>query len=252
MISNKLTFDNRIGHALSARLDLPSEENLKAIALFAHCFTCGKNLTSMSHISRRLTAAGIGVFRFDFTGLGESEGAFGDSNFSSNVSDLVDAAAYLTEHHQAPKLLIGHSLGGAAVLQATSQIASILAVSTIGAPCNPNHVLHLLQSAEAEIIAKGEAKVQLAGRPFCIKKQFLDNLEEQRMTETIRDLKRPLLILHSPLDSTVGIDNAAHIFTSARHPKSFVSLDQADHLLTNREDATYVGDLLAAWSARYV
>ncbi len=248
----KLEFTNRYGHDLSARLDLPDDGSFRGLALFAHCFTCGKNLKSMGYISRGLTERGIGVFRFDFTGLGESEGDFGDTNFSSNVTDLIDAAAFLANNYQSPTLLIGHSLGGAAVLQAAEHLPDIKTIITIGAPCNPEHVAHLFESAEEEILEKGEAKVLLAGRPFCIKKQFLDDLEDQRMTEKIQGLKRPLLVLHSSIDNTVGIDNAAHIFTSARHPKSFISLDDADHLLTKKSDALYVGQLISAWSSIYL
>lgn len=252
MIFQKHTFQNDTGHTLSARFDLPDDEQPSAIALFAHCFTCGKNLKSMGHISQALTDAGIGVFRFDFTGLGESEGAFGDTNFTTNVSDLRAASDYLSNNFFAPTLLIGHSLGGAAVLQAASQLPNIQAIATVGAPCNPEHVTHLLQSARPEIEEKGEAEVLLAGRPFCIKKQFLDDLEDKRMTEIIQGLKRPLLVLHSPIDQTVGIENAAHIFTSARHPKSFISLNQADHLLSKKADARYVGNMLVAWSSQYI
>ena len=248
----KLEFKNRFGHDLSARLDIPEGGNFRALALFAHCFTCGKNLKSMGHISKGLTDQGIGVFRFDFTGLGESEGEFAETNFSSNVTDLVDAALFLKTQFQSPSIIIGHSLGGAAVLQAATHIETVNAIITIGAPCNPEHVSHLFASSEEEIIEKGEATVILAGRPFCIKKQFIDDLEDQRMTETIRRLKRPLLVLHSPIDNTVSIENAAHIFTSARHPKSFISLDNADHLLTKKKDAIYVGQLIATWSTNYL
>ncbi len=252
MLARKVRFPNSQGALLGARLDLPVDGRFHATALFAHCFTCTKNLKAVNHISRSLTRQGIAVFRFDFTGLGESEGDFADTNFSSNVDDLVAAAAYLEQQFQAPQILIGHSLGGAAVLQATSRIPATKAVVTIGAPCQPKHVSHLLQSSRSEIEAEGEARVLLAGRTFTIRKQFLDDLAEQRMTETIRNLDAALLVMHSPLDNTVGIENAAHIFQSARHPKSFVTLDQADHLLSNGADAQYAGTVLAAWAARYV
>lgn len=248
----KIKFQNHDGDKLGARLDLPSSGEPHAYALFAHCFTCSKNLRAVGHISRALTEAGIAVFRFDFTGLGESEGDFADTNFSSNIADLVAAADYLASQHRAPKLLIGHSLGGAAVLQAAGQIESAVAVATIGAPCSPEHVTHLLESKRDEIEAAGQAVVNLAGRQFTIKKQFLDDLEASRMQASIRTLKRALVIFHSPIDNTVGIENAAEIFKTAKHPKSFISLDQADHLLTNEGDARYVGEMIAAWVRRFL
>ncbi|MFQ5631509.1 MAG: alpha/beta fold hydrolase [bacterium] len=248
----KIHFENTSGERLAARLDFPADGKPKAFALFAHCFTCTKNLKAISHISKALTQAGIAVLRFDFTGLGESEGDFADTNFSSNVTDLVAAADFLTQQYAAPKILVGHSLGGAAVLQAAADIPSSVAVATIGAPCNPQHVTHLLESKRHEIESAGEAVVSLAGRQFKIKKQFLDDLEARNMTARIRNLKRALLIFHSPVDATVGIENAAHIFESAKHPKSFVSLDRADHLLSNASDSFYVGAVVAAWSRKYV
>ncbi len=248
----KLTFPNSEGQQLVARLDLPIDGRPLAYALFAHCFTCTKNLTAVGRISNGLTAQGIAVLRFDFTGLGESEGDFADTNFSSNVADLVKAADFLREHYGAPQLLIGHSLGGAAVLQAAHQIPECRAVATIGAPADPQHVTHLLQCSLEEIEETGEAQVLLAGRPFTIKKQFLDDLEQSKMQERIRTLKRALLVMHSPIDNTVGIDNAAQIFTAAKHPKSFISLDKADHLLSRERDARYVGAMLAAWAMNHV
>ncbi|MEM1270219.1 MAG: bifunctional alpha/beta hydrolase/OsmC family protein, partial [Bacteroidota bacterium] len=203
-------------------------------------------------ISRSLTEQGIAVLRFDFTGLGESEGDFADTNFSSNVADLVDAAEFLAEAYQAPRLLVGHSLGGAAVLRAAAELPDVRAVVTIGAPANPGHVRHLLSEGEEEIVANGEATVLLAGRPFRIKKQFLDDLEEASMKSVVSDLRRPLLIFHSPIDQTVGIENAAELYQSAHHPKSFVSLDQADHLLSKPADSMYIGAVLGAWAHRYV
>jgi putative redox protein len=248
----KLKFKNAAGEKLSARLDFPIDSRPLAYAIFAHCFTCTKNLKAISNISRALTREGIAVFRFDFTGLGESEGDFADTNFSSNVGDLIAAAEYLNSEFEAPRILIGHSLGGAAVLQAAANIPSSIAVATIGAPGDPGHVTKALADAREKIEAEGEAEVLLAGRPFKIKKQFLDDLEFTRMQETIRNLNRALLIFHSPLDATVGINNAAQIFQAARHPKSFVSLDKADHLLTNAEDSLYVGSVIAAWSQKYI
>jgi pimeloyl-ACP methyl ester carboxylesterase len=246
-----IIFTNRSGQSLSGRLDLP-EETPQAYALFAHCFTCSKNLKAVAHISKALNGEGIAVLRFDFTGLGESEGDFGDTNFSSNVSDLIDAANYLAQNHTAPRILIGHSLGGAAVLQAAAELKSVKAVVVIGTPAEPTHVKRALAGVEDEIEQKGEAEVDLSGRRFKIKKQFLDDLEKNKMAKIIRKLKRALLILHSPTDSVVGIDNAAKIFAAARHPKSFVSLDRADHLLSDSDDSRYAGKLIAVWAKRYL
>lgn len=247
-----ITFPNADGDDLSARLDLPDTGAPQAFVLFAHCFTCSKNLNAVGHISRALTRRGFGVFRFDFTGLGESEGDFSDTNFSSNVEDLVAAARYLEETRQAPSVLLGHSLGGAAVLQAAREIDAARAVATIGAPHDPEHVTHLLEDSVDDIERTGEARVALAGRTFTVKKQFLDDLGRTEMRDRIRSLDRALMILHSPVDQTVGIDNAARIFEDARHPKSFVSLDRSDHLLTREEDSRYVGIIVAAWASKYL
>ena len=252
MPSKKISFQNQHQDSIAARLDLPREGKPLAFALFAHCFTCSKNLKAVGHISRALTDRGFAVLRFDFTGLGESEGDFADTNFSSNISDLLAAAAYLKEHYEAPRLLIGHSLGGAAVLQAAQHLDEVVAVSTIGAPYDPSHVSHLFKSSAEEIKATGEAVVELAGRQFTIKKQFLDDLDSHQVDATIKALDRALLIFHSPIDQTVDVDNAAKIFLAARHPKSFVSLDRADHLLTDESDSRYVGEVLAAWAKKYV
>ncbi|MCS4201085.1 bifunctional alpha/beta hydrolase/OsmC family protein [Salinibacter ruber] len=248
----KIRFENADGNALAARLDRPDGESPCAFALFAHCFTCSKDLRAAGAISRALTRHGIAVLRFDFTGLGESEGEFADTNFSSNVEDLIAAADYLSEHYEAPRILVGHSLGGAAVLQAAQRLDSVQAVSTIGAPYDPEHVTQHLQDAVEDIEEKGEARVQLAGRTFTIRKQFLDDLAATKMETTIRTLGRALLIFHSPVDQTVGANNAAKIFQAAKHPKSFVSLDDADHLLTDRSDAEYLGVVLGAWAEKYV
>lgn len=248
----KLKLENQAGHKLGARLDLPVDDEPIAYALFAHCFTCTKNFKAVSNISQALTKEGIAVLRFDFTGLGESEGDFADTNFSSNVDDLVAAAEYMQEHLEAPKILIGHSLGGTAVLQAAARIPSAMALATIGSPCKPEHVAKLLNSSREIIEQEGEAEVLLAGRPFKIKKQFLDDLLQSDMKETLAKLGRPLLIFHSPIDNTVSIDNAADIFMSAKHPKSFVSLDKADHLLSNEADSRYVGSVIEAWAAKYI
>ena len=239
------------GHELAARLDLPAGEP-HAYALFAHCFTCSKESKAATFISQSLAAHGIAVLRFDFTGLGTSGGNFADSNFSSNVSELVVAANYLREHHGAPQLLIGHSLGGAAVLAAAHAIGEARAVVTIGAPYHPQHIERLLAGGREEILAAGEAKVNIGGRPFTIRRQFLLDLEKHDPAKSIGSLGKTLLILHSPRDSIVSIDNAADIFVAAKHPKSFVSLDSADHLLSRADDAAYAADVLAAWASRYL
>ncbi len=220
--------------------------------LFAHCFTCSKNLKAVVNVSRALTQAGLGVFRFDFTGLGESEGDFADTTFSSNVGDLVAAAEWMAREGRAPEILIGHSLGGAAVLCAAPRVSSARAVVTVGAPSDAAHVKHLLAESIDEIEAKGEAAVELAGRRFTIRREFLDDLDAARVREHIGGLKRALLVFHSPVDTQVGIDNAARIFEAAKHPKSFVSLDRADHLLTDEADSRYVGSVVAAWAQRYL
>lgn len=248
----KLEFNNERGEKLAARLDMPVEEHPSAYALFAHCFTCKKNLKAVGNISRALNQEGIAVLRFDFTGLGESEGDFADTNFSSNVDDLIAAADFLKQEFQAPKILIGHSLGGAAVLQAATRIDSAKAVATIGAPAEPTHVEKLLESSKEKIESEGEAQVTLAGRTFRIKKQFLDDLEHTKMQDAIQNLKRALLIFHSPVDNVVGIENAADIFKAAKHPKSFVSLDHTDHLLSDERDSQYVGRVIAAWAHKYL
>lgn len=249
----KVRFTNSRGESLSARLELPIDQKAFTYALFAHCFTCNKNLTAVRNISRSLTQKGIGVLRFDFTGLGESEGDFSDTNFSSNVQDLLDAAAYMEAEHGPVELMIGHSLGGAATLRAAGDVASCKAVVTIGAPAEPEHVGHLFQSSKEEIEANGEATVSIGGRPFKIKKQFVDDLmAHDDLYDRIRNLKRALLVMHSPIDTVVGVENAAKIYSAAWHPKSFVSLDNADHLMTNRADSRYVGNMIACWIEKYI
>jgi putative redox protein len=249
--SEKLSFTGAGGQELAARFDKP-QGRTHAVALFAHCFTCTKDIFAASRIAAGLASRGIAVLRFDFTGLGHSEGEFANTNFSSNVGDLVAAADHLRSHSEAPKIVIGHSLGGAAVLAAAGRIPEAVAVATIGAPADPGHVRHLFQAARPEIEAKGEAEVLLAGRPFTIKKQFLEDIEATRLEEAIAGLRKALLVFHAPRDTTVGIENAGRIFAAAKHPKSFVSLDDADHLLTRHEDATYVAEVLAAWAGRYL
>ena len=248
----KLEFKNNDGQVLSARLDYPVAGKPATYALFAHCFTCSKNIKAIAHITRALNREGIAVMRFDFTGLGESEGDFADTNFSSNVEDLITAAEFLKTNYKAPEILIGHSFGGAAVLQAATRIRSSKAVVSIAAPADPRHVAQSLGSATQIIASRGEADVNLAGRTFKLKKQFLDDLQFVNMKKTIQNLNRALLILHSPLDETVGIENAAQIFQAARHPKSFISLDTADHLLTEQADSLYAGAVISAWAAKYV
>ncbi|MEX2163683.1 MAG: alpha/beta fold hydrolase [Sulfuricaulis sp.] len=244
-------FPGALGDRLAARLDLPVTPPA-AFALFAHCFTCSKDSLAASRISAALTDNGLGVLRFDFTGLGASEGDFANTNFSSNVADLVAAASWLREHHQAPRILVGHSLGGAAVLAAAEQIPESAAVSTIGAPYDPAHVRRLLEGVTPEIEAAGAADVTIAGRKFRIKQQFLDDISSQNSNRYLAHLRKALLIFHSPRDTTVSIENAGMIFAAAKHPKSFISLDDADHLLTRKEDALYVASVLASWASRYV
>jgi len=248
----KIYFQNQDGAMLAAQLDLPNNGKPEAYALFAHCFTCSKNLKAISYISRSLVAEGIAVLRFDFTGLGESEGDFSDTNFSSNKDDLISAAEFLGKEYEPPKILIGHSLGGAAVLLAAERILSTKAVAVINAPSEPTHLIIHLESKREEIEEKGEAEISIAGRTFKIKKQLLEDLEQNHMEGKIRNLRKPLLILHSPTDNVVGIDNATRIFINAKHPKSFVSLDKADHLLSDQSDSLYAGSLIATWVKKYV
>jgi putative redox protein len=251
MIATRIQFPGSGGHQLAARLDAP-EGQVRAYALFAHCFTCGKDIFAASRIAQALAEHGIGVLRFDFTGLGASEGEFANTDFSSNVEDLVAAAAHLRQQYQAPALLIGHSLGGAAILASAERIPEAQAVVTIAAPSDPTHVTGLFRDHLEQIETAGEAEVQLAGRPFRIKRQFLLDAAEQQLTDKIARMRKALLVMHSPRDSTVDISNAFHIFTHAKHPKSFVSLDTADHLLTVKRDAVYAAKVIAAWSERYL
>lgn len=249
--SEKVVFAGTEGQNLAARLDSPEGAPL-GYALFAHCFTCSKDIFAASRIARGLAEEGIAVLRFDFTGLGASDGEFANTNFSSNVQDLLSAVSFLRSQYQAPTLLVGHSLGGAAVLAAAGDVPECQAVATIGAPSDPAHVAHNFGASQAMIEREGEAEVTLAGRKFTIKKQFLEDIAGQRLEARIAGLKRALLVFHAPLDQTVGIDNAGKIFLAAKHPKSFVSLDQADHLLSRHEDASYVAKVLSAWAGRYM
>lgn len=248
----KVNFTNAEGQQLVGRLELPVNQHPHNFAIFAHCFTCNKNLSAVKNISRELTSNGFGVLRFDFTGLGESEGDFENTNFSGNVEDLISASDYLKENYNAPTLLIGHSLGGAASIFAASKIDSVKAVATIGAPSNPKHVQHLIQSSVEEIKTNGKANVNIGGRPFTIKKQFLDDIETKSLPEVAKNLRKALLVMHSPQDTTVGIQNAEDIYVAAKHPKSFVSIDGADHLLMKKEDSTYVGSVISNWAKRYI
>ncbi len=247
----KVEFRGSRGDMLAARLEMPAGP-ARAHALFAHCFTCSKDVFAATRIARGLADRGIAVLRFDFTGLGASEGDFANTDFSSNVDDLLCAADWLRKEHAAPSVLIGHSLGGAAVLAAAGRVPEAKAVATIGAPSDPAHLAHLFVPARAEIEAAGEAEVDIAGRRFRIRKQFLDDIEGQRLAEAVAAMHKPLLLFHAPRDEVVGIENASAIFRAAKHPKSFVSLDDADHLLSRREDAAYVADVLSAWAGRYI
>ncbi len=251
MQSKNVSFPNAEGKKLSGILDMPDRAP-RAFALFAHCFTCSKNLKAATNIARAMNDAGIAVLRFDFTGLGQSEGAFEDTNFSSNVADLLAAAAWLEKEHRAPEILFGHSLGGTAVLQAGASIPSAVAVATIGSPADPEHVRHMLAGAEETLAKDGIADVQLGGRPFRIRKEFVDDLAAHDLPTAVASLRKAVLIMHAPLDDIVEIDNASALFIAAKHPKSFVSLDQADHLLSRSEDSRYVGEMLAAWATRYL
>ncbi|MCM4156569.1 bifunctional alpha/beta hydrolase/OsmC family protein [Gramella sp. AN32] len=248
----KVSFKNAEGYLLKGILELPTNEKPKQFALFAHCFTCNKNFHAPTNISSALSNAGYGVLRFDFTGLGDSEGDFTDSNFSGNVTDLVSAAQFLEKEYQAPQLIIGHSLGGAAILFAVRKIPSILAMATINAPSTLTHLKkHFLGSLD-EIKKSGKAQVNIGGRPFQIKKQFIDDLEKNEDGSAFENLKIPLLIMHSPQDKIVSVDHAEALYRSAWHPKSFVSLDHADHLLSKDQDSLYAGNLIATWASKYI
>ncbi|HYO47378.1 MAG TPA: bifunctional alpha/beta hydrolase/OsmC family protein [Gemmatimonadota bacterium] len=250
MTSERLTFRGAFGDDLAARLELPGGE-LRGHALFAHCFTCSKDLRAAREISRALAGRGFAVLRFDFTGLGESEGDFAESDFSSNVSDLVAAADFLRAQREAPRLLIGHSLGGAAAIVAAARISEVRAVATIGAPSEAAHVRETLLRANPELEGSEEAEVELAGRRFRIRRELLEDLERQTVEAAVAGLGRPLLVLHAPEDEIVGIEHAERLFASARQPKSMVALDGADHLLTGTDDARWTGELLAGWAGRY-
>lgn len=250
--SRKVMFEGASGSELAARLDTPTEGETRGYAIFAHCFTCSKDVFAASRISKSLAGEGLATLRFDFTGLGHSGGEFANTNFTSNVEDLFAAAKHLEAEFEAPELLVGHSLGGAATLVAGGELASVRAVATIGAPCDPEHVTNMFEDDIDEIEETGEAEVTLAGRSFRIRRQFLEDVSSQTMRDQIGELEKALMIFHAPLDEIVGIDNASRIFKAAKHPKSFVSLDDADHLLTRKADARYVGSVLSSWASRYL
>lgn len=253
MKSSKITFTNAKGVTLSGRLDMPLHQDPHNFAIFAHCFTCTKDFSAVRNVSKALASEGFGVLRFDFTGLGDSDGEFADTNFSSNVEDLVQAADFLAKEYKAPSLLVGHSLGGAAAIFAASEIPTIEALATIGAPSNPVHVRKQFGSKADEIEKDGEAHVKLAGRDFVFKKQFFDDLQDQSCEAAASKLDgKALLIFHSPQDATVNISNAEEIYKAAKHPKSFVTLDGTEHLLIDKKSASYVGKVIAGWAARYI
>lgn len=248
----RVHFENEQGQQLAARLELPVGGQPVAYALFAHCFTCGKNLSAIGNISRALTQSGIAVLRFDFTGIGESEGEFASTNFSSNISDLVCAATFMEREYEAPQIVVGHSLGGAAVLAAAAQLPSVRAIATIGAPAEASHVQRLFRGSIEDIHQTGKACVAIGGREFMITQQFVEDIERDKVKGVLQGLHRALLIMHSPQDDIVGIDNAAELYNHARHPKSFITLDGADHLLSRAADSLYTGAVIAAWAQRYI
>jgi uncharacterized OsmC-like protein/pimeloyl-ACP methyl ester carboxylesterase len=251
MKSTKLKIVNRKGLKLNAHLELPANQKPNYYAIFAHCFTCSSSLSAVRNTSRALTQDGFAVVRFDFTGLGRSEGDFADSHFSANVEDLLDVHAYMSEHYDAPGLLVGHSLGGAAVLVAASKIEAVKAVATVGAPASVGHVKHLFSHQVEAIKDKGDVEVNIGGRPFVINQDFVTEFDKTDLLSIVKNLRKPLLIMHSPFDKIVGIENAQQLYHNAHHPKSFVSLDDADHLLTVEKDSQYVGDVIGTWAKRY-
>ena len=251
-MTENITFANAAGDALSARLETPDEGEIRAYAVFAHCFTCGKAIGAAVQIARSLAREGIATLRFDFTGLSESEGDFAHSGFQSNVSDLIAAAEFMEQEYESPRFLLGHSLGGTAAIQAASAIDSVRAVCSIGSPFEPDHALHLVGDALDTVQAEGRAKVELAGRTFEISRDFVDQFESAQMESIVKNLGRAILVMHSPVDNTVGIDHAAKIFGAAKHPRSYISLDDADHMLSRKRDAQYAGRMAAAWATRYL
>lgn len=251
MNSQRLKIENKKGYKLQAYLELPANQKPNYFAIFAHCFTCSSSLNAVKNISRSLTNHGFGVVRFDFTGLGRSEGEFSDSHFSANVDDLIAVSDFLKDHYEAPSLLVGHSLGGAAVLVAASKLDHIKAVATIGAPAKVSHVKHLFSHGIEDIQEKGHVEVNIGGRPFKIDEAFVSDFDKINLTDILKTLRKPLLILHSPIDTIVGIKNAEQLYHNAHHPKSFITLDHADHLLSENRDSLYAGDLIGCWVQRY-
>ena len=251
MKSTKLQIENKDGIALQAYLELPANQKPNYYAIFAHCFTCTSSLSAVKNISRALTNHGFGVVRFDFTGLGKSEGDFADSHFSANVNDLIAVSEYMASNYEAPSLLVGHSLGGAAVISAAAKLDNVKAVATIGAPATVDHVTHLFSHSIDDLEEKGPTKVNIGGRPFKIDKAFIEDFSKTDLPTVVKNLRKPILIMHSPTDTIVGIKNAEQIYHQAHHPKSFVTLDQADHLLSNTRDSNYAGNLIGTWVQRY-
>lgn len=247
----RLEIENKKGLKLQAYLELPANEKPNHFAIFAHCFSCNSNFNAVKNISRALSNHGFGVLRFDFTGLGKSEGEFAESHFSANVDDLLAVNEYLTNNYKAPELLVGHSLGGAAVIVAGAKLENIKAVATVGAPATVTHVTHLFSHAIEDVAKKGEVKVHIGGRPFKINKEFVNDFSKTDLPEITKKLRKPLLVMHAPFDSVVGIENAHEIYHNAMHPKSFISLDNADHLLSNKADSLYVGNLIGTWADKY-
>ena len=252
MHNTAIKIPNSKGYQLHARLELPANQKPHQYAIFAHCFTCSSSLKAVRNVSRALTNKGFGVLRFDFTGLGRSEGSFIESHFGANVQDLLDVHQYMKDHYEAPALLVGHSLGGAAVIVAASQLADVKGVATIGTPSSSEHTTRHFSHQLEEIDLKGEIEVNIGGRPFSINKEFVENFAKTDLLEIVRNLRKPLLVLHAPFDKIVGIHNAHDLFINAHHPKSFVSLDDADHLLTQQRDSQYAGDVIGTWAQRYL
>ena len=252
MKSKHLKIQNSRGHLLNARLELPIDKRPTQYAIFAHCFTCSSNLNAVRNICRSLTVQGFGVLRFDFTGLGKSEGTFAESHFSANVTDLLDVHAYMTKNYGLSSLMVGHSLGGAAVLVAASKLEDVKAIATIGTPSSIEHTTRYFSNGIDEVSEKGNVEVNIGGRPFLIDQEFIDNFKSTDLIQTAKELHKPLLVLHAPFDKIVSIEHAHSLFTNAHHPKSFVSLDKADHLLTQREDSSYAGQVIGSWAQRYL
>lgn len=252
MKTRTIEIENSNGEGLHALLEMPDDGEVQQYAIFAHCFTCNSAFHVVKNISRELTRYGFGVVRFDFTGLGGSEGAFEDTNFTHNIEDLKRVAAHMEEEYSAPALLIGHSLGGAAVVLAGAEMDSVQAIVTIGAPSGPEHVEHLFSGKVEEIQKDGKAQVSIGGRPFVLKKQFIEDLQKHTMTETLESMRKAFLFMHSPQDKIVGIDQAAKLYNAAHHPKSFISLDGADHLLSDEKDSLYAARTIGTWAQRYV